>query len=82
MRAKISRMIAAIKIPFIIVLLYSFIVRFSVRESTMGVIPIGLINAKSEDIDINKNDEDSDSIVTFYLVMLYLKYLIHFLKLF
>ena len=58
MRAKISRMIAARKIPFIMVLLYSFILKCSVKLKTRGTIPIGLIKV-NKDENVNRRKDIS-----------------------
>ena len=43
-------------IPFLIVLLYSSLLKFSVIDSNMGLIPSGFISANKEENDIMKND--------------------------
>ena len=51
-----SRSIVAKNIPFLIVLLYSSLFKFSVIDNNIGLIPNGFISANKEENDIMKKD--------------------------
>ena len=51
-----SRSIVAKNIPFLIVLLYSSLFKFSVIDNNIGLIPKGFISANKEENDIIKKD--------------------------
>ena len=51
-----SRSIVAENIPFLIVLLYSSLFKFSVIDNNIGLIPKGFISANKEENDIIKKD--------------------------
>ena len=51
-----SNSMVAKNIPFLIVLLYSSLFKFSVIDNSIGLIPNGLIRANKEENDIMKKD--------------------------
>ena len=51
-----SRSIVAKNMPFLIVLLYSSLFKFSVIDNNIGLIPNGFISANKEENDIIKKD--------------------------
>ena len=54
--AKINKSMVAKNMPFLIVLLYSSLFKFSVIDNKMGLIPNGFISANKEENEIIKND--------------------------
>ena len=67
MQAKTNKRIVAKTIPFFIVLLYSSLVKFSVKDNKIGLMPNGFISANKEENDMTKKDMLIASI--FYMLL-------------